>query len=506
MKTAIYLRKSRQDEELEKRENTDTLARHRSTLLSIAKKQHLDIIEVKEEIVSGGSIASRPKMLELLDEVKNNDYDAVLCMDLDRLGRGGMQDQGLILDTFKESHTLIITPDKTYDLNNDLDEEMTEFKSFFARRELKMITKRMQRGRLKSIEEGNYISSQAPFGYKFEYTKDGKRLLVIDEEKASIVKEIFALYISNYGSYRIKVYLDNIGAKTNAGKPFTENAIRRILKNNIYCGYVSWNKVKRKGTKSVNNSKDDIIYAKGKHEAIISENMFKITKNILEGKQTPSLSLNKNLINPLAGLVKCACCNHTMAVSRTTYKNGDTVLFLKCNHCSKNSSSKLEVVEKSILDYLEVFLYEYKNEILNNKIENHNNDRIDNLKHTLQLLEKESSELNKQKNNLHDLLERGVYDIDTYLERTNILRSKTEDNERAIKNTKELIKNESKVNLSYTELIPKINKIILGYKNTDNVFDKNMLLKSIIDEIIYFKERGNRKGKFELDIKLKLPV
>ena len=127
MKVAMYLRKSRQDEELEKRENADTLARHRSTLLEVARKQHLDIIEVKEEVVSGGSIANRPKMIELLDEVKNNIYDAVLCMDLDRLGRGGMQDQGLILDTFKDSNTLIITPDKVYDLNNELDEEMTEF-------------------------------------------------------------------------------------------------------------------------------------------------------------------------------------------------------------------------------------------------------------------------------------------------------------------------------------------------------------------------------------------
>ena len=231
--------------------------------------------------------------------------------------------------------------------------------------------------------------------------------------------------------------------------------------------------------------------------------MFKVTQNILEGKQTPSVSSNKKMINTLAGLVKCACCNHTMTVSRTTYKSGETVLFLKCVHCNKNSSSKLEVVEKSILEYLEVFLYQYKNEILNNKVENTNNDRVNNLKHTLQLLEKESSELNNQKNNLHDLLERGVYDIDTYLERTNILRSKSEDNERSIKNTIELIENESKVNLSYDELIPKIDKIIIEYKNTQNVYDKNMLLKSIIDEVIYFKERGN---KFELDIKLRLPV
>ena len=44
MKVCMYLRKSRQDEELEKKENTDTLSRHRSALLELARKQHLDII------------------------------------------------------------------------------------------------------------------------------------------------------------------------------------------------------------------------------------------------------------------------------------------------------------------------------------------------------------------------------------------------------------------------------------------------------------------------------
>lgn len=506
MKVCMYLRKSRQDEELEKRENTDTLARHRSTLLEVAKKQHLDIIEVHEEIVSGGSIASRPKMLKLLEEVRNNMYDAVLCMDLDRLGRGGMQDQGLILDTFKETNTLIVTPDKTYDLNNELDEEMTEFKSFFARRELKMITKRMQRGRIKSIEEGKFIASNAPFGYKFEYDREGKRLLIIDEDKAAIVKEIFALYISNYGSYKIKVYLDTIGVKTNSGKPFSEQAIRRILKNSIYCGYVSWNKVKRKGTKSIVNSKDKIIYVKGRHQAIISEDMFNLAQNILEGNQVPSVSQNKKMINPLAGLIKCACCNHTMIVSKSTYKNNDIVLFLKCAHCNKNSSSKLESVENTILGYMQQFLNEYQNEILKKDISDNNNDRISNLKHTLSLLEKETIELQKQKNKLHDFLERGVYDIDTYLERTNVLRVKTEKNETAINNLKELIEKEMKIDLNYSELIPRVEKIINSYKNTQNILDKNILLKSVIEEVIYYKEKGIRNGKFELDIKLRLPI
>lgn len=504
MKTCIYLRKSRQDEEIEKKENTDTLARHRSTLLAIAKKQHLDIIEVKEEIVSGGSISSRPKMLELLEEVKNNNYDAVLCMDLDRLGRGGMQDQGLILDTFKESNTLIITPDKTYNLNNELDEEMTEFKSFFARRELKMITKRMVRGREKSVQEGNFISSQAPFGYKFEYTKEGKRMLVVDEEKAAIVKNIFDMYINGNGAYKIKVYLDNIGIKTNTGISFSEQAVRRILKNKIYCGYVTWNNYKRKGTKTTKQTKDNVIEAKGKHEAIISEDVWYKAEEIRLNNQIVPTGNNKEMTNPLSSIIKCACCGRTMTYSYSVYQ-GENVRYVRCKQCNQNRGCKLDLLEKTILDNLKEILQQFEEEIKQHRnSENKENSRIDNLKQTLSLLEKEAVELNKQKNNLHDLLERGVYDVDTYLERTQILSNKSNENKKSIENIINLIEKEKSIDINYDELMPNIKTVLDNYYKTDDIKLKNFLLKSVIDEIIYYKEKGKKTAKFEIEIKLKI--
>ena len=504
MKVCMYLRKSRQDEELEKRENTDTLARHRSTLLEVAKKQHLDIIEVHEEIVSGGSIASRPKMLKLLEEVRNNMYDAVLCMDLDRLGRGGMQDQGLILDTFKETNTLIITPDKTYDLNNELDEEMTEFKAFFARRELKIITKRMQRGRIKSVEEGKFIASTAPYGYKFEYDKEGKKSLVIDEEKAAIVRNIFDMYINGNGAYKIKVWLDNIGIKTNTGIPFSQQAIGRILRNNIYCGYVTWNNYRRKGTITKKQPKENIIIAKGIHEPIISEEIWNKADEIRQNNQIAPSGNNKNLTNPLAGLVKCACCGHTMTNKLSNYKGEGYVKFMCCKSCNENRGVKMYVLEETILEYLEDILQEFENQILSNKVENKENDRIENLRCTLSLLKKKAVELNKQKNNLHDLLEKGVYDVDTYLERTQVLSKKTDENKNAIDSTLKLIESEKNININYNELSISIKLVLENYKKTDDIKLKNFLLKSVIDEIIYFKEKDKRNAKFELDIKLKI--
>ena len=146
MKIAVYLRKSRSDRQEEP--VSETLSRHRETLFQLARERGDEIAVVYEEVVSGDSLAARPEMLRLLQDVEAGLYEGVYCMDIDRLGRGGMREQGLILDTFKSSGTCILTPRKVYDLNDEIDEEYTEFETFLARRELKLIKRRLQRGLL----------------------------------------------------------------------------------------------------------------------------------------------------------------------------------------------------------------------------------------------------------------------------------------------------------------------------------------------------------------------
>ena len=141
---SMYLRKSRAEEHMGLEE---TLSRHRSTLTAFAEKYGFLIREedVYEEVVSGESLFARPQMLRLLEAVSQGRYAAVLCMDMQRLGRGGMYDQGIILDTFKGSETLIVTPERTYDLTQDIDEEAAEMQTFLSRSEYRLITKRLRR-------------------------------------------------------------------------------------------------------------------------------------------------------------------------------------------------------------------------------------------------------------------------------------------------------------------------------------------------------------------------
>lgn len=507
MKTALYLRKSRADEEAERKGEYETLSRHRSTLLKIAKEKNLNIVEIKEELVSGESISYRPKMIELLEEVKANKYDAVLVMDIDRLGRGNMQDQGLILDTFKRSKTKIITPRKIYDLSNEFDEEYSEFEAFMARKELKLITRRMQRGRIKSVEEGKFIASNPPYGYKFEYINGNKdRILVIDEEKAEVVKIIYNMYLQGMGAYKISSYLNELGYKTTTGRTWYEKGIRDIIKNKVYCGYIVWNKVERKRNSS-RKTPDKEVHAKGNHKSIISESDWNKAQSIRIKRSISPLKNNKTLTNPLAGLVRCKCCNHSMTCKTSTYKNEGYVKFLVCKNCYETAGTKLRVLEEEIVNSLNETLDNYKLYIDSSDTQLYNeSSKLIGYNKLLQQLEKESITLVNQKENLHDLLEKGIYDVDTYLDRSKVIFDKIESNKQSIEKVKLDIENEKDGYVDIDKIIPMLENVLELYPETEDIGEKNKLLKSVIDNIIYYKEKGNRKAIFEIDIRLKSDV
>ena len=189
-----YLRKSRMEEGMDTEE---ILRRHRAGLLECAQRHGLLVEDWYPEVVSGESLYARPQMLRLLEDVEAGRYDAVLCMDLDRLSRGRMKDQGIILDAFRDSGTRIVTPEKVYDLSDEIDDELAEFKTFMSRREYKIINKRLRRGLHRSIQDGCYVAN-APYGYR-KVTIDRRPTLEIYEPEAKFVRLMYQLYASGCG-------------------------------------------------------------------------------------------------------------------------------------------------------------------------------------------------------------------------------------------------------------------------------------------------------------------
>lgn len=500
MKTCIYLRKSRADLELEKNGEFETLAKHRSILLKTAKELHLDIVEIKEELVSGESIDLRPKMLELLNDVENKKYDAVLVMDIDRLGRGDMQDQGLILDTFKTSNTKIITPRKTYNLQDEFDEEYSEFEAFMARKELKLINRRLQRGRIRSVEDGNYIGAAPPFGY--DILKNGKERTLIHNNDADAVKLIFDLYVNNnIGARKIAIKLNSLGYKTNTGKDFYPSAVLNILKNKIYCGYVQWQKKEEKKSKDPNKKMDvrtrpieEWIEAKGKHTPIISEELYNQAQLILKGKYHTPYHLD-GITNPLAGIIKCGKCGASMVYRPYTSQAPHIICYNGCG----NKSSNFKYVEEKLLYSIKNWLLNYKLEFASNDLDSNKSNKNTHLK-LIKSLQSELRTLETQKNKLHDLLEQEVYDLETYMKRNTLLSKKVEDINKSLLKANEELFLDRQSEIARKNIIPSFEEVLELYPYLEDITLKNQMLKSILTNAVYIKEKNQSKDNFSLVI------
>ncbi|CAI6075425.1 hypothetical protein PAECIP112173_02374 [Paenibacillus sp. JJ-100] len=509
MKAAIYLRKSRADEEAERRGEGETLAKHRKALLKHARYVNANIIEIYEEIVSGESLVHRPQMLKLLKDVEARLYDAVLVMDIDRFGRGNMQEQGLILETFRNADTKIITPRKTYDLHDEFDEEYSEFEAFMARKELKIITRRMQGGRVRSVEEGNYLGTRPPYGYEIEDLTNG-RTLKPHPIQAPIVRQIFEWYVHSdpehqKGSSKIATALNALKIPSATGKDWIPSTVLNILKNAVYTGKIQWKKKQTKkstepGKRRTVRTRDtqDWISVQGKHKAIIDEVTFAKAQERISGSYHAPYQLDENgkpkITTALAGLVKCENCGMTMVYRPYTSQPAH----LRCNTPSCNTrSSQYRLVEAKIIEGLKEWLADYK--VKWSKREKKAPDESNDFRKTaLDALEKEMKELETQKERLYDFLERGIYTEDVFLERSQSLSQRISAAEQAIERTIQEINLEQRKQKAQHNVIPIAESVVKSYYETDDPVKRNKLLKSVLHKVVYKKEKPQQGADFEV--------
>ena len=348
---AMYLRKSRADQD---ETITETLRRHKETLIEYAIKNDLNIAQqdIYEEVVSGESLYARPQMLKLLEQVSNGAYIGVLCMDIDRLGRGGMSDQGIILESFKHSNTQILTPSKIYDLSDENDENNLEFKAFFARFEYKQIRKRMLAGTERAVREGAYLIP-APFGYR-NTTINKKPSLEIYEPEAKFVRMIFDMYANQgMGCSQITYAINATGIKTRRDDTFNKVGILRILKNPVYIGKVRWHK---------NKAPEKQIITDGLHQPIIDIETWNKTQEVLNVRYKPPC-VNRGMKNSLAGLIYCKNCGGLMKRLPPNKARKTPISRINCEKKGCITGTRFDYLENAVIKYLREKLdnldYEY---------------------------------------------------------------------------------------------------------------------------------------------------
>lgn len=485
---AVYLRKSRAEEGLSVEE---VLARHRDTLERYAAEHGIRIVETFREVKSGESLVTRPEMLRLLEAVEAGHYQAVLCMDLDRLSRGGTRDRGLIWEAFKESNTLIVTPGKTYDLNTESDEMLVEFGGLLANMELRQIKKRMQRGKFAEVREGAFIVT-APYGYR-NVRINRHCTLEVHEPEARFVRMIFDWYASGIGCETIAKRLRELGARPKRAAEFRAVTVLKMLRNPTYIGKIQYNR--EQWTRKENRlhvkirPKSEWIVVDGIHQAIVDTETWEKCQSILKERYKPP-HYDGTVKTSLIGLVRCRNCGGRMG---KIPHGGEAYLYCRKPGCCV--SSRYELVEKRVLDSLREMLDTLTMEP-NARTVCASAAAEEQLKAVREALTAE----NRKKARLFDFLESGTYTEVMFRERMEAAQARIAVLER---HKGELLAElDALSRRNAVQQAAAIRTLLEEYADAD-VPKRNALLKEAVDVIWYSKERGAAPDGFSLEIFLR---
>ena len=365
----VYLRKSRSDDPLLSVE--EVLAKHEAILDEWCEKNlGAKVPEENKyrEVVSGETIADRPKMQEILKKMESPKIKGIIIVEVQRLSRGDLEDAGRIIKLFRYTNTLAVTPQKAYDIRDEYDRDAFERELKRGNEYLEYTKKIMSRGRLLSVSQGNYIGSEPPYGYDKIWVMEGKRkcpTLAINEDEANVVRMIFDMYVNkDMGRPSIAKRLDSLGIKPPRGERWSPHALKDLLENVHYLGKVKWNwrktvtvvedgEIKKTAPKS--KIGEYLVYD-GKHPAIISDELFNaaLEKQGRNHRTKPDTKVR----NPFASLLYCQC---GRAMRLCTYKHHGGEPRLTCNdhsNCHTGSCTyadfenyMIDVLKQCIADF-----------------------------------------------------------------------------------------------------------------------------------------------------------
>jgi hypothetical protein len=500
----MYLRKSRADNPDESVE--EVLSKHEKLLQDYFIRELGHPIPedcIYREVVSGGeNISDREEMCKVLAKIESPNVDGVACADPQRLSRGSLTDCDLLIDTFRYSKTLVVTPVMVYDLENKMERRFFQDELMRGRDYLEYVKEVLYRGRYLSASRGWFVPSCPPYGYN--KIKVGKNFTLEPNENADVVRMIFNWYVKEYktpGQIAEELNRMMIPPSSSQSSEWVKESVLVLLKNVHYDGKIVYGRRKqtvvfengKKVTKRLKQRPEDMMISEGKHPAIVDHEIFELAQERIEGRGYMAPKTRKPLSNPFAGLLRCPKCGYIM-----TYHMDRATHYHTCKkYCSKSlkHSDLVATLKKTLLT---VHLPE-----LEAKLENGDGKSPAIQKQLVERLEKQMSDFKAQEAKQYDLLETGIYTNEVFLERNTALREKITSCSNQIAEAKKSLPNA----IDYAEKIKTLKEAINALDDdTITVEKQNRLLKAAIKEIEYTSEKGQPLGtnEFELDITLNI--
>lgn len=292
--------------------DNQNLERQRVLIRKYCENKGYSLLRIEEDYAISGTVSNRNGLNSILN-ITNSVADMVVVSELSRLSR-----QDDIFETLTQIHTIIRNvdlvildePDKVYEAGKTIilsDFLMLAIKAYGAADERKKIVSRMTTGKDSKVQAFPLMltDSNIPTGFKAvpnpNYIKGAtpKMLLVEDEERMQLVRDIFNYVANGLSLGKTAEKLNMLGYRTARNKPFYEQSIRTIINDSIYNGVRYW-----KGMKLELPVK------------FISDEIWNLAHKKVQENKNYSGEAQKHY-NPLKGIIKCPC-GQTSMYGRTS--------------------------------------------------------------------------------------------------------------------------------------------------------------------------------------------
>lgn len=300
------------------------------------------IIIYEDEGYSGKNTA-RPMFRKMTEDIKKLDY--VVCYRLDRLSRS-VSDFSALVEMMNRNKTGFICIKEEFDTSKPMGKAMMYIASVFSQLERETIGERVRDNMLMLAKTGRWLGGNTPLGYssvREAYTCGGRTkyaCFLKSNGELETVERIFKAFEKSESLSRTTDIVNDMKLKTKNGLDFTNQAVKDILSNPVYCradkkafeyfenrNIKVYGEICKRGLISYNKNDDDnIIIAVGKHLPIISgERWIKIQEML----RTDAAFDRRGLLRGAAlasGAIICGLCGEKMyAVKRSGGRGFDYI-------------------------------------------------------------------------------------------------------------------------------------------------------------------------------------
>lgn len=479
---ALYIRVSTdKQEELSPDSQKRLLLEYAKNHNMIVSQKHI----YTENGISGRKADKRPKFQQMIAAAKSDEhpFDVILLWKFSRFARN--QEESIVyksmlrnkchVDVVSISEPLIEGP--FGGLIERIIEWMDEFYSI-------RLSGDVTRGMTENALRGAY-QCRPPLGYRIPYHKATPEIV---PEEAEIVRLIFDKYVNGRMSlFALTKYLNSLGLKTNRGKPFEKRSLEYILQNPGYAGDVRWNRTVNE-TKEIRDPSEWIIRP-GHHPAIISKELFLAAQERFQAEYKPRNAKPSEISKHwLSGLLKCPSCGRSLSSCVMHRKTAPDTFSFQCygylkGKCSHNCYVRAEEIEPAVIKALEDAIRRgnVTYTVKKNQTHRKNNDT------ELETLKKNLERLEQKEARAREAYMDGIDTKEEYRKNKERLQQERSELEELISQMEQADPEETDNSARIINNITSVLDIIQSPQFT--MQEKNAAMKSIVDQIIFYKDR-----------------